>query len=121
MDYNIWNAAAYEVTNLLSDFDARWNSNHIVKLIRSHCFTDWVLWKTERTMVKVDKQVEAIKEEWKRIDDAKYVKPIIREYEPDGSKAQELLGGTLQISAPWYKNGENTFTITTPPVKDGGD
>lgn len=121
MKYNIWNAVAYEITNLLIETDNRWYSNYWIKLIRSHCFPDWVAWKTERTMAKVDKQVEEIKEEWKRIDDAKYVKPIIREYEPDGSKAQELLGGTLQISAPWYKNGENTFTIITPPTTDGGE
>jgi hypothetical protein len=36
----------------------------------------------------------------------KYVKPIIIEHEPDGSRAQELLGGTLQIKAPWLDNGD---------------
>jgi hypothetical protein len=120
MKYNIWNAIAYEVTNLLIDFDSRWYNNYLVKLIRSHCFPDWVIWKTERTMERVDKQIEEIKEGWKQIDDEKYVKPIITEHEPDGSKAQELLGGMLQISAPWYKNGENTFTITRPPEDSGG-
>ena len=120
MKYNIWNAIAYEVTNLLIDFDSRWYSNQFVKLIRTHCFPDWVIWKTERTMERVDKQIEEIKEGWKRIDDEKYVKPIITEHKPDGSKAQELLGGTLQISAPWYKEGENTFTIRTPSGNDGG-
>lgn len=120
MKYNIWNAIAYEVTNLLIEFDSRWYNNRIVKLIRAHCFPDWVIWKTERTMESVDKQIEEIKEGWKRIDDEKYVKPIITEHPPDGSKAQELLGGELQISAPWYKNGENTFTITSPPSSDGG-
>lgn len=120
MKYNIWNAIAYEVTNLLIDFDSRWYNNQFVKLIRTHCFSDWVIWKTERTMDRVDKQIEEIKEGWKRIDDEKYVKPIITEHKPDGSRAQELLGGTLQISAPWYKEGENTFTIRTPSGDDGG-
>jgi hypothetical protein len=38
--------------------------------------------------------------------DKKYVTPIIREHQPDESKAQQLLGGTLQITAPWYKPDE---------------
>jgi hypothetical protein len=36
----------------------------------------------------------------------KYVKPIVIEHKPDGSRAQELLGGTLQIKAPWVDNGD---------------
>jgi hypothetical protein len=34
------------------------------------------------------------------------VTPIIREHQPDESKAQQLFGGTLQITAPWYKPDE---------------
>ena len=101
MRYNIWNAVAYEITSLLINHDNRWHNNIIVKMIRSHCFPDWVEWKTEQTMAKVDQQIEEIQEEWKCIDDYKYVKPIIIEHKPDGSKAQELLGGMLEIRAPW--------------------
>ena len=101
MRYNIWNAVAYEVTNLLINHDNRWHNNSIVKMIRSHCFLDWVEWKTEQTMTEVDQQVVEIQKEWKRIDDYKYVKPIVIEHKPDGSKAQELLGGMLEIRAPW--------------------
>ena len=107
MTYNIWNAIAYEITNLLIEFDNRWVGNWVVKSIRLHCFQDWLEWKTERTMAKVDQQTEKIKEEWKQIDDAKYVTPIVIEYKPDGSKAQELLGGMLEIRAPWYKPEDN--------------
>ena len=60
MKYNIWNAVAYEVTNLLIDMDPRWEINKWVKMIRSYCFQDWVEWKTERTMKRVDKQVDDI-------------------------------------------------------------
>jgi len=35
-------------------------------------------------------------------DDKKYVKPIIIEHPSDGSRAQDLLGGELEIKAPWY-------------------
>lgn len=106
MSYNIWNAVAYEVTNLLINYDARWELNRWVQMLRSHCFPDWVEWKTERTMKNVDKQIGELKEMMKKEDDAKYVTPIIIEHKPDGSRAQELLGGTLEIKAPWYNNGD---------------
>ena len=60
MAYNIWNAIAYEITNLLINYDARWELNQWVRMIRRHCFPDWVEWKTERTMKNVDKQIEDI-------------------------------------------------------------
>ena len=101
--YNIWNAAAYEITNILIDFNTKWEMNPWVKAIRLHCFPDWVAWKTERTMVKVDQQIKEIKDGWAKEDYETYVKPIIIEHKPDGSKAQDLLGGTLEIKAPWYK------------------
>jgi hypothetical protein len=103
MKYNIWNAVAYEVTNLLIDMDPRWEINKWVKMIRSYCFQDWVEWKTERTMKRVDKQVDDIQQKWEQEDRKTYIDPVVIEHEPDGSKAQELLGGTLQISAPWAK------------------
>lgn len=106
MKYNIWNAIAYEVTNILIEFDSRWNNYFWIGTIRTHCFLDWVEWKTAQTMTKVDKQVEEIQKTMAAADEIKYVKPIVTEHSPDGSKAQELLGGTLQITAPWYKPNE---------------
>jgi hypothetical protein len=103
MSYNIWYAISYEITNYLIEHDARWEINWIVRKVRSFCFPDWVMWKTEKTLEAVDKQIEEIKSVWEAEDKAKYIDPIITEHEPDGSKAQELLGGTIQISAPWYK------------------
>ena len=103
MKYNVWNAVAYEVTNILIEFDARWLNHWWIRAIRKNCILDWVEWKTEQTIKKVDKQVEAIQKSMKEADDKLYVNPIIREHAPDGSKAQDLLGGTIQISAPWYK------------------
>ena len=104
MKYNIWNAVAYEVTNLLIDLDPRWEINKWVKMIRSYSFQDWVEWKTERTMKKVDRQVEDIQEAMELEHQEKYVTPVVIEHKPDGSKAQELLGGTLEIKAPWVEN-----------------
>ena len=39
----------------------------------------------------------------KKHDYETYVKPLVKEHKPNNSKAQQLLGGTIQISAPWYK------------------
>lgn len=107
MSYNIWNAVAYEITNLLINYDPRWEINRWVQMIRRYCFPDWVQWKTERTMKAVDKQIEEIKLSQQKEDLEKYVTPIVIEHQPDGSKAQELLGGTLEIKAPWYTDSQN--------------
>lgn len=108
MKYNVWNAVAYEITIILVDMDIRWINNRWVSLIRKYCFLDWTEWKTQQTMKKVDKQIEEIQKTMKAEDDLKYVKPIVTEHPPDGSKAQDLLGGTIQITAPWYKPGKPT-------------
>ena len=50
-------------------------------------------------MKNVDKQVDKIQEQWNEEDRSQ--DPIIIEHKPDGSKAQELLGGTMEIKSPW--------------------
>jgi hypothetical protein len=107
MAYNIWNAIAYEITNLLINYDTRWELNQWVQMIRRHCFQDWVEWKTERTMKNVDKQIEDIQTLQQLEHDKKYVTPIVIEHAPDGSRAQELLGGTLEIKAPWLDGSQD--------------
>jgi hypothetical protein len=109
MKYNIWSASTYEITNILIDYDPRWKNYWWINVLRESCFLDWVEWKTEQTLKKVDKQIEAIQESMKKEDDLKYVKPVVTEHPPDGSKAHELLGGTLQITAPWYKPKETNL------------
>lgn len=51
-------------------------------------------------MRNVDKQVEELQEAWSKNEKEKQ-KPIYTELPPDGSKAQELLGGEMRLSAPW--------------------
>ena len=85
----------------------------------AHCFPDWVLWKTELTMKDVDRQTEELKEQWRDEEneairekvsnifpDAKVTThngqgAVLIEHPPDGSKAQELLGGSMEIKSPW--------------------
>jgi predicted metal-dependent phosphoesterase TrpH len=70
-------------------------------------------------MEEVDKQVEEIKEEWKQeelqatLERAQEAFPeaevslhndqgaVLIEHPPDGSKAQDLLGGAMEIKSPW--------------------
>jgi len=101
MKYKLINAIAYEVTNILIDFDPKWRHNQWIKMIRDYCLHDWVQWKTERTMASVDAQVTKLQKKMEEEDTKQFVTPIIIEHEPDGSKAQQLLGGELQIKAPW--------------------
>lgn len=70
-------------------------------------------------MQEVDEQVEEIKEEWKqeelqatleraqdKFPEAKVTLhndqgAVLIEHPPDGSKAQDLLGGAMEIKSPW--------------------
>ena len=70
-------------------------------------------------MRSVDEQAESIKEQWRDdeneairekvsniFSDAKVTihneqGAVLIEHPPDGSKAQELLGGSMEIKSPW--------------------
>lgn len=101
LGYNIWYALSYELTNLLIDYDAKWALNPWVLKVRSYCKPDWVEWKTQSTMKSVDLQAESIKAAWQKQDQIQN-KPVIIEHRPDQSKAQSLLGGELEIKAPYH-------------------
>jgi len=101
MDYNVWNAIAYEVTDWMIHADPRWEYNRIVKMIRSHSFVDWVEWRTERTMAKVDAQIEDLNLNEGMPD------PITREFIKEDPETGTVIGYTLQISAPWHADKDN--------------
>jgi hypothetical protein len=85
-----------------------------------NCFPDWVEWKTELTMKDVDRQTEDLKQQWRDAENESIRKKVsnifsesevtthdentgavLIEHPPDGSKAQDLLGGTMEIKSPW--------------------
>lgn len=76
--------------------------NKWIKLIRQNCSQDWVEWKTECVLKIVDRQVDVMQKEMEAENKIKYVDPIVIEHPADDSKAQQLLGGTLEIKAPWF-------------------
>ena len=119
MSYNVLNAIAYDVLWRLCDSFSSLRSNTLVKMAMAHCFPDWVLWKTELTMKDVGRQTDKLKEQWRdeeneatrqkfqeSLPDSKVTTyneqgAVLIEHPPDGSKAQELLGGTIEIKSPW--------------------
>ncbi len=122
MKYSLLNAIIYEVCRILIENGTLSRNNSIVARILEHCFPDWVEWKTEMTMKDVDRQTEKIKADWKEQENQNIVKEfqekypeakvtlhdtntgaVLIEHPPDGSKAQELLGGTIEIKSPWSK------------------
>ena len=51
-------------------------------------------------MKDVDKQVEVLHAQWE-LEEKNKQKPVYTELPADGSKAQELLGGEMRLTAPW--------------------
>ena len=121
MRYNALNALVYDVLWRLCESYPSLRQNTWVKLAMKHCFPDWVEWKTESTMKSVDKQAEELKGQWREEEneltrqkfqeehpDAKVTThneqgAVLIEHQPDGSKAQDLLGGAMEIKSPWSK------------------
>ena len=119
MSYNVLNAIVYDVLWRFCDSYPSLRSNTLVRMAMAHCFPDWVLWKTELTMKDVDRQTDELKEQWREEEneairekfqeaypDAKVTThneqgAVLIEHPPDGSKAQELLGGPMEIKSPW--------------------
>ena len=121
MGYNVLNAIVYDVLWRLCESYPSLRQNTWVKLAMKHCFPDWVEWKTESTMKSVDKQAEELKGQWREEEneltrqkfqeeypDAKVTThneqgAVLIEHPTDGSKAQDLLGGAMEIKSPWSK------------------
>ena len=120
MKYNLLNALIYEVCLMVTDEKPLWVGNQIVKIIKEHCFKDWVEWRTDVTMTSVDIQTEKVKEVWQEEDNKKVVEKfqtiypdakvtthdeitgaVLIEHPSDGSTAQDLLGGAMEIKSPW--------------------
>ena len=127
--YSRVNVASYLICRWLIEWKPSLGNHPIIKRILENCFQDWVNWKTQDTMLSVDKQVEEIKEKWQAEDNEKIVKKaqemfpeatvslhnetgaVLIEHPPDGSHAQDLLGGAMEIRSPW------TLTQDSPPEK----
>jgi len=99
--YNIWFALCYEILNDLKQYYPKLNKYKIVQLILNYCKHDWILWKVESALDSVDRDIDRIKREW---DAQKKPTYTYVEHEPDGSKAQELLGGAMEIKSNFERH-----------------
>jgi hypothetical protein len=100
-NYSFWLAITYEIVLALSDHYKALKRNKIIKMILDYCRHDWILWKVQETLSDVDKKAKEIVKEWEKEEPKKYT---IIEHKPDGSKAQELLGGTLEIKSNFRRD-----------------
>ena len=103
--YRIWAAVTHEVLRLLCDRRLSLRGNPLVAAVLEHTRPDWVEWKTAVAMREVDEWIAEMHHQWDK-EHAAAVAPVITEAPPDGSKAQELLGGELRIRAPWTLNDQ---------------
>jgi hypothetical protein len=122
MKYNLLNALLYEICLAIVEYKPELKRNWVIDKILEHCFQDWVAWRTEQTMRDVDQQAEDLKVKWKEEENKLIVErfqkqypeakvtlhdentgAVLIEHPPDGSKAQELLGGAMEIKSPWSK------------------
>lgn len=97
--YNKTNALIYELITFLCRFYPL-KQKPWIRRILDYCRPDWAAFRAEIAMKDVDKQVEALHAAWKKEEEQKQ-KPVYIEKPSDGSKAQELLGGEMRLSAPW--------------------
>lgn len=99
--YSILNAVTYELLNGLIEIWPKLKLNPWVRAALNWCRADWVEWRTEQTLKDMDRQAQKIVKEWEAQEKPKYE---IIEHKPDGSKAQDLLGGTMEIKSTWRRD-----------------
>lgn len=100
--YNKVNALIYELIVFLCRFYPL-KQKPWIRRILDYCRPDWAAFRAEVAMRDVDKQVEALHAEWDA-DEKERQEPLYTETPPDGSKAQELLGGEMRLSVPWISD-----------------
>lgn len=99
--YNIWFALCYELTHAIIEYYPKLKKYKIVKLILNYCKHDWILWRIETALESVDRDIERLHKQW---DAEEKPKAIFIEHPPDGSDAQKLLGGAMEIKSTFKRN-----------------
>lgn len=99
--YTVFNAVIYELLTELIEIWPKLKLHPWVRAALNWCRTDWVEWRTEKTLKDVDEQAKLIADEWAQQEKPKYE---LIEHPPDGSKAQELLGGAMEIRSTWRRD-----------------
>lgn len=105
--YNKTNALIYELIIFLCRFYPL-KQKPWIRRILDYCRSDWAAFRAEVTIREVDKQVEDLHAQWAKEEKIEH-KPVYTELPPDGSKAQEVLGGEMRLTAPWMRDKREPF------------
>jgi hypothetical protein len=101
--HNKINALIYELIIFLCRFYPL-KQKPWIRRILAYCLDDWAAFRAEVAMKNVDKQVEDLHATWDKEEKAKNPTYQYIEHKPDGSKAQELLGGSMEIKSTWRRD-----------------
>jgi hypothetical protein len=98
--YNRTNALIYELIIFIERFFSGLKNNKFLQLVKANCQDDWAEFRTLIVMEELDIQIKKINTSWEQ-EDKQNSAAAFSEAPPDGSRAQELLGGELRITSPW--------------------
>lgn len=98
--YNRTNALIYELIIFLERFFSGLKNNKFLQVVKANCRDDWTEFRTLVVMEELDIQVKEINTSWEQ-EDKQNNAAVLSEAPPDGSRAQELLGGEIRITSPW--------------------
>jgi len=107
-NYNKLNALIYELIIFFERFFPNLVHNPWIRRIKLNCRDDWAEFRTMVAMIELEQEIEKVHQFWKEEEKQQKNHPIYTELPPDGSKAQELLGGEIRLSAPWTVESLNT-------------
>ncbi|MGA0983303.1 MAG: hypothetical protein ACO3ST_01240 [Burkholderiaceae bacterium] len=98
--YLLWAALAVEIYR--QALDRRPSLARVTWLAKlmDGLMSHWIEWRTEKLLKDVDRQAQELQEKWAE-EDRQAQRPVLTELPPDGSKAQDLLGGEMRLQAPW--------------------
>ena len=75
-------------------------------------FNEYILHSDKHLQRRIKKEVDKALEEFQELtgDDGSVTieSPIFMEQEPDGSEAQDILGGEMRLTSPWVEHSEET-------------
>jgi hypothetical protein len=98
--YRLWAALIHEITQLVCAERPPLRLHPLVAALLRETRSDWIEWRTERTLRALDAQIAALHSDW----DASAPQPTITEGP----------GGELRIRAPWLPPLEDAHEPAAP-------
>ena len=98
--YNIFNALTYELIMWLCKFYPL-KRKPWIRAILKNCLPDWAAFRAELAAKDIEQQAAEIVKKWAEEEPPNYE---VIEQKPDGSKAQDLLGGAMEIRSKWRRD-----------------